>query len=379
MYRLMPMKPFDLVAECRQVGGFGNGAIARPLVLLGKAEVVGLVADGDAVLAEEDAEQPVELSGDLGEERRHVGGAERNSGGLDDFTAQLPDFLGVSVARRLSPGIVGIGDVPLLAHLVDEIGRDGYRLRRRKFVRPEAVAVALGGGQRGVEAHADHVDDLVFLEHRHAGEADVGKEAADVHIDIVFDQQLLSFPAPDVGLGLIVRNHRLERPAIDAARCVDAVDRHLQSDHRGLATERSRAGQRLQRADLVGSCRAECRTPRRRYQHGRAQHAAAPADECAAGHLAAVPDVLRPPFFFPFFSHRVSSLWITYGAFDGRTDADANPEVLIWITITFARRPAPRPAPGAAARAVTARLCPTARRGITSPPHCRTLASSYFH
>ena len=40
----------------------------------------------------------------------------------------------------------------------------------------------------------------------------------------------------------------LERPAVDAAGLVDAVDRHLQADHRGLAAERGRAGPRLQQA-----------------------------------------------------------------------------------------------------------------------------------
>ena len=83
---------FDLVAERRQVGRLGDGAVAGPLVLLGHAEVEGLVADRHAVLAEEDAEEAVEVAGDLGEERRHVGGAERDAGGADDLAAGLLDL-----------------------------------------------------------------------------------------------------------------------------------------------------------------------------------------------------------------------------------------------------------------------------------------------
>ena len=143
MYRLMPMKPSILLPSAGRLTEFGDGAVARPFVLLGEAEIEGLVADGDAVLAEEDAEQAVEIARDLREERRHVGGAERNAGRPDHFAALFLDLLRVSVARGLAPGIVGVGDVPLLAHLVDEIGRDGHRLRRRIIVSPEAVTVAL--------------------------------------------------------------------------------------------------------------------------------------------------------------------------------------------------------------------------------------------
>ena len=62
MYRLMPMKPSILLPSAGRLDGLGDGAVARPLVLLGQAEIEGLVADGDAVLAEEDAEQAVEIA-----------------------------------------------------------------------------------------------------------------------------------------------------------------------------------------------------------------------------------------------------------------------------------------------------------------------------
>ena len=49
---------FDLVAERRKIGGFSNGAVAGPFVLLGQTQVVCLVADCHAVFAEENAERP---------------------------------------------------------------------------------------------------------------------------------------------------------------------------------------------------------------------------------------------------------------------------------------------------------------------------------
>ena len=231
--------------------------------------------------------------------------------GAGDLAARLLDLLHVGIARRLAPGIVGIGDVPLLAHLVDEIGRERDRLRRRVVERPEAVAVALGRGQRGVEAHADHVDDLVLLEHRHAGEADVGEEAAEMDVDLVLDHQLLGLAAADVGLGFVVRDHQLDRPAVDAAGLVDAVDRHLHADQRGLAAGGACARQRLQRADLVRLGLAEGGLPRRRHQHGRAQRARggrSVADQPAARDLAAVPEFLERVVRFSLVSHRQSSL-----------------------------------------------------------------------
>ena len=150
-----------------------------------------------------------------------------------------------------------------------------------------------------------------------------------MHVDLVLDQQLLGLAAPDVRLGLVVRDDRFERPAVDAAGCVDAVDRHHQADHRGLAAERCRARKRLLRADLVRRGGAEGGAPRRRHQHHRADRAAAPADERAAGELAAVPDVLRPGLVFPFFSHRKSSLSISVCSKSkrprGRAGVEASP------------------------------------------------------
>ena len=54
---------------------------------------------------------------------------------------------------------------------------------------------------------------------------------------------------------------------------VDAIDGHLKPDERGLAAGGGGAGQRLQRADLIGLGLAERRAPGRRHQHRCAQRA----------------------------------------------------------------------------------------------------------
>src|SRR5262249_24848081 len=122
-YRLMPTKPSTLLPSA---GRLVDSAMAPPPAHLyflvrarSEAWLGGGVADGHAVLAEEDAEQAVEVAGDLGQERRHVGSAERDADLACDLAAHLLDLLHVGVAGRLAPRIVGIGDVPLLAHLVD--------------------------------------------------------------------------------------------------------------------------------------------------------------------------------------------------------------------------------------------------------------------
>src|SRR5207244_13311583 len=124
----------------------------------------------DGVRAEEDAEEAVEAPADLRDERRHVGRAQRDTRGADDFTAVLLDLIDVRVARGLAPRVVEEGDVPLLAHLLPRIRGHRDRLGRRVVEGPEDEAAALGRGDRGVQADADHPDGPVLLEDRHAGQ-----------------------------------------------------------------------------------------------------------------------------------------------------------------------------------------------------------------
>src|SRR6267143_1674024 len=159
----------DLLAQGGQVRGLRDGAVARVLVLLGEPEVVDRVREVDGVGSEKYPEDAVEDAGDLRDERRHVGRPERNTGRLDDLAAVVSDLLEVRVPRRLTPRIIEIGDVPLLAHLPDQVRRDRDGLSRRVVEGPEDETAAFGRGDRGIQADTDHPDGPVLLEHRHAG------------------------------------------------------------------------------------------------------------------------------------------------------------------------------------------------------------------
>ena len=70
-----------------------------------------MIANRDAVLAEEDAKQTIEISLDLREERRHVGGAKRNAGRADDFTAILLDLGRVADIAKVTINNIDVGTV----------------------------------------------------------------------------------------------------------------------------------------------------------------------------------------------------------------------------------------------------------------------------
>src|SRR5437667_90218 len=298
----------------------------------------------DPVRAEEDAEQPVEVARDLREERRHVRGPERNAGAADDLAPGLLDLLDVGVTGGLAPGVVEIRDVPLLAHLVDQIRREGHGLGGRVVEGPEHVAAALGRGDGRVETDADHPDGLVLLEDRHAGQTHVGEIAALGEVDLVLDDELLGLAPAHVRLRLVVGDHQLDRAAVDPARLVDAFGRHLRADQRRLAAGGGDAAERLENADLVRLGLAERLAPGRRYQHGGADGArrgGGQTEEPAPGGLAAPPQIPCPGLVLPAFSHRSSS---SEGA-HARGNGSAEKSVSIYPNLQNAAR-----GPGASAR-----------------------------
>ena len=102
-------------------------------------------------------------------------------------------------------------------------------------------------------------------------------------VDIVLLHHLRGLLPRDGRRALVVGDDQLDRTAVDAAGGVDAVGRHLQADHGGLAAGGAGARERLLGADLEGLGGAEGGAPRRRHQHHGADRAAAPADEaCGA-------------------------------------------------------------------------------------------------
>src|SRR5262249_56397236 len=99
------------------VVGFTYGPITGKLVFFRQSKVVGLVDERDGIGAKHDSEDTIELTSDLGDERGHVSGAERDAGGAHHIAAVLLDLVNVGVARRLSPRVVEIDEVPFSAHL----------------------------------------------------------------------------------------------------------------------------------------------------------------------------------------------------------------------------------------------------------------------
>src|SRR5215471_21232892 len=107
-----------------------------------------------------------------------------------------------------------------------------------------------------------------------------------MEVDPVLSGELLDRPAARVGSRLIVGDDQLDGPATDAARFVDAVDRHLHPDERGLAAIGGNTGQRLLCAELVGFALAEGASPRPR-QDRCAEPGRAPPQRAATGKFAA--------------------------------------------------------------------------------------------
>ena len=90
---------------------------------------------------------------------------------------------------------------------------------------------------------------------------------------------LLVLRRPTSGLEFVVRNDQFYWPTIDAAHAVDAIDRHLHTDQRGLAAGRAGARQRIDGTDLVRLRLAKGRAPRSRHEHQCTDRTAAPTDD----------------------------------------------------------------------------------------------------
>ena len=293
-----------------QIGaGHHGGPVTGKAVLVVQTQVIGLGDHVDAVLAEKDHEQSVEIAPDLAEKGHHVGGAERDAGGADHLAALALDADPVGVARRLAPGVIGEKDMPLLADLVYQVGRKRHRLRGGEIERPKGIAVAVRGGNRGVETDANHVDDAGAPVFRYARDAYVAHEAALPHVNAVAGKQLAGLADPRSRLALGVLDNQLKRPSIDTARGVDAFGGDLLSNLRHQPTAGGGTGQRLNAAHLYRLFLAEYRTPRRRHQHGSAERSGgrrgsgSHTHKAPPGNRSRAPNGLICPPAMPFFPH----------------------------------------------------------------------------
>src|SRR5262252_4109399 len=97
----MPTKPSILLPSASRLMASEMAPSPAP-VFFGQPEIERLVAGRNPVPGGEDSEQPVEAATDPGQERRHLGGAERNTGGAYNLAARFPDL--VRVGHRASTG-----------------------------------------------------------------------------------------------------------------------------------------------------------------------------------------------------------------------------------------------------------------------------------
>ena len=197
----------------------------------------------------------------------------------------------------------------LLADLVHQVGRKRHRLRRGEIERPKGITVAVRGGDRGVEADADHVDDTGAPVFRYARDAHVAHEAALPHVNAVAGEQLAGLADTRGRLALGVLDNQFKGPSIDTARGVDTFGGDFLSNLRHQAAAGGGTRQRLNAANLDRLFLAEYRAPRRRHQHGSAERSGGRRGssphtyKAPPGNLPRAPNgSVRPPAM-PFFPH----------------------------------------------------------------------------
>ena len=134
--------------------------------------------------------------------------------------------------------------MPSLAHL-GEHRSERNRLRRRVIVNAETDAVACH--VVNVVSRQTLIMLTMFASFQTGMQAmtDIGQEAADMNVDIIFLHHLGGLLTGDSRRAFVVGNYQFDRTAVDAAIAVDAVNRHLQADQCGLAAGGAGAGQRL--------------------------------------------------------------------------------------------------------------------------------------
>ena len=126
-----------------------------------------------------------------------------------------------------------------------------------------------------------HQHLVVALRHAHRREDGAGGVRAHQQVDLVGGDQLLVQRARQVGLGLVVLEHPLDRPAEQAAALVELLDVDLADELVDLRRGRERPGQRQRAADadrLAGGAApmragaAAARRKQRRAEHRAARH-----------------------------------------------------------------------------------------------------------
>ena len=177
-------------------------------------------------------------------------GVERRAGDADHLAAELLER-GLELAPvGLAHRVVGVEDVDLLAHLVDDVlGEPGGLHPRVRLVR-EVVLVELRGPHELGARDRVPVDGLVLLGDVHHRQRRAAGDGADQQLHVVLQDELLGLADGRRGLGLVVLGDDLDLVAEDAALGVQLLDRHLHAPRLVLAVALEDADLGAEVADL---------------------------------------------------------------------------------------------------------------------------------
>src|ERR1700685_3432860 len=117
----------------------------------------------------------------------------------------------------------GINGRPIELVIADDESSPAVaRQKTAKMVQEDNIDIHVGGFLSNIciacmPVWEDAKIDLGVLPDRHAGDADVGQEAADMDVDIVLLHHLGGLLAGDGRRALVVGDHQLDRTAVDAS------------------------------------------------------------------------------------------------------------------------------------------------------------------
>src|SRR5437899_2059104 len=147
------------------------------------------------------------------------------------LAAELLDRRLELAAVRLAHRVVGVEDVDLLAHLVDDVPGEAVGLHPRVGLVAEVLLVELRRPHELGARHRIPVDRLVLLGDVHHGHGGAARDGANDELDVVLEDQLLGLAHGGRGLGLVVLGDHLDLVAEHAALGVQLLDGHLH-EHR---------------------------------------------------------------------------------------------------------------------------------------------------
>ena len=273
---LFPIEFFELRRVAFAVAGHGLPEIAALEVLearagnvhrldrVDEAEELGPVGaevlahfphEGENAGAHHDVIDQVGVRGDLREVAREGGLGRRHRNKGIDLAPVLSRRFAEVVAMIIAEGVVGKDHRDLLAKVGDPFahGRD-----LRFHVRDAWLKYVPGhlAGRKRRRLAAQKVGHLQLVGDRPRAMHHMLEQAAEHEIHVVPGNQLAADLAAALGVGAVVLDHEIDRPAVDAARCIDHLDCGLRCPVVPAAVCRADAGQMNLQADLDGFVRA---------------------------------------------------------------------------------------------------------------------------